>query len=198
MPPCTRQAPVWRKGEVLDLISVWGEEAVQSQLCCSRRNYNTFGQISSDMMERGNDREAQQCRVKVKELRNAYCKARAANSHSSAAPVTCHFYKKLNMILEGRPISTLSTTMDTSEPSSTWQKEEEEEQSGSKGAEVEEDTPESLDAHSQELFSSQEEDDAEDVGPFGYKLLKILMHSFSKCKEFAMASSSKIPPLSLM
>ncbi|KAM7174336.1 uncharacterized protein RBU57_000989 [Macrochelys suwanniensis] len=45
--------------------------------------------------------------------------------------------------------------MDTSEPSPTSQ--EEEEQSGSKGAEAEEDTPESLDASSQELFSSQEE-----------------------------------------
>ncbi|XP_074831280.1 uncharacterized protein LOC142000708 [Natator depressus] len=45
--------------------------------------------------------------------------------------------------------------MDTSEPSSTRQ--EEEKQSGSKGAEAEEDTPESLDVCSQELFSSQEE-----------------------------------------
>ncbi|XP_043365762.1 uncharacterized protein LOC122459080 [Dermochelys coriacea] len=46
--------------------------------------------------------------------------------------------------------------MDTSEPSSTRQ-EEEEEQSGREGAEMEEDIPESLDECSQELFSSQEE-----------------------------------------
>ncbi|XP_073187150.1 uncharacterized protein [Lepidochelys kempii] len=44
--------------------------------------------------------------------------------------------------------------MDTSEPSSSRQ--EEEEESGSEGAEVEEDTLASLDACSQELFSSQE------------------------------------------
>ncbi|EMP36481.1 Cysteine protease ATG4C [Chelonia mydas] len=45
--------------------------------------------------------------------------------------------------------------METSEPSSTRQ--EEEEESGSEGAEEEEDTLASLDACSQELFSSQEE-----------------------------------------
>ncbi|EMP34986.1 hypothetical protein UY3_07849 [Chelonia mydas] len=108
------------------------------------------------MMERGHDRDALQCRIKVKELRNAYCKAREANSCSGAAPATCHFYKELDAILGGDPTSTPSTTMDTSEPSSTRQ-EKEEQQSGSEGAEAGEDTPESLDACRQELFSSQEE-----------------------------------------
>ncbi|XP_074819193.1 uncharacterized protein LOC141993546 [Natator depressus] len=108
------------------------------------------------MLERGHDWDAQQCRVKVKELRNAYHKARETNSRSGSAPATCRFYKELDAILEADPTSTPSTTMDTSEPSSTRQ-EEEEEQSGSEGAEAEEDTPESLDACSQELSSSQEE-----------------------------------------
>ncbi|XP_053877976.1 helicase ARIP4-like [Malaclemys terrapin pileata] len=87
--------------------------------------------------------------------RNAYRKAHEANSHSGAASPTCRFYKELDTILGGDPTSTPSTSMDTSEPSSTRQ--EEEEESGSEGAEEEEDTLESLDAGSQELFSSQEE-----------------------------------------
>ncbi|EMP32180.1 Zinc finger and SCAN domain-containing protein 29 [Chelonia mydas] len=99
MPPRARRSPVWSNGEVLDLISVWGKEAVQSQLRSSHRNYDTFGQISRAMVERGHDRDALQCRVKVKELRNAYCKAHEANSRSSAAPTTCCFYKELNAIL---------------------------------------------------------------------------------------------------
>ncbi|EMP41376.1 hypothetical protein UY3_01387 [Chelonia mydas] len=151
MPPRTRRSPVWSNGKVLDLISVCGDKAVQSQLHSSHRNYDTFRQISKDMMERSQDWDALQFRVKVKELRNAYRKAREANNHSSAAPATCRFYKELDTILGGDPISTPSTTMDTSEPSSTRQEEEEEEQSGSEGAEAEED------ACSQELFSSQEE-----------------------------------------
>ncbi|KAG6933463.1 zinc finger and SCAN domain containing 29 [Chelydra serpentina] len=152
MPPCARRSPVWSNGEVLDLISVWGEEAVQSQLRSSRRNYDAFGQISRGMMERDHDRDALQCRIKVKELWNAYRKAREANGRSGAAPATCRLYKELDAILGGDPTSTPRTTMDTSEPSPTRQ---EEEQSGSEGAEAEEDTPESLDACSQELFSSQ-------------------------------------------
>ncbi|EMP37040.1 Clathrin interactor 1, partial [Chelonia mydas] len=113
MPPRARRAPVWSNGEVLDLISVWGEEAVQSQLRSSRRNYDTFGQISRDTMERGHDRATLQCRVKVKELRNAYRKAREANSRSGAAPTTCRFYKELDAILGIDLTSTPRTTMDT-------------------------------------------------------------------------------------
>ncbi|EMP30468.1 Zinc finger and SCAN domain-containing protein 29 [Chelonia mydas] len=156
MPPCARRYSVWSNGEVLDLISIWGEEAVQSQLRSSSRNYNTFGQISRDMMEMGHDRDALQYRVKVKELRNTYHKAREANSCSSAAPATCRFYEELDAILGGDPTSTPKTTMDTSELSSTRQ-EEEEEESGSEGAEEEGDSPASLDPCNQELFSSQEE-----------------------------------------
>ncbi|EMP36005.1 Zinc finger and SCAN domain-containing protein 29 [Chelonia mydas] len=94
---------VWSNSEVLDLISVWGEEAVQSQLGPSRRNYETFGQISRDMMERGHDRDALQCRVKVKELRNAHRKACEANCRSGAAPATCLFYKELDANIWERP-----------------------------------------------------------------------------------------------
>nr|XP_048686937.1 zinc finger and SCAN domain-containing protein 29-like [Caretta caretta] len=147
MPPRARQSPVWSNGEVLDLISVWGEEAVQSQSHSSHRNYDTFGQISRAMLERGHDWDTLQCRVKVKELRNTYCKGQEANSRSSAAPATCGFYEELDVILGGDPTSMPNITIDTSEASATRQ--EEEQQSGSEGAEAEE--------CSQELFSSQEE-----------------------------------------
>ncbi|XP_074802948.1 uncharacterized protein LOC141983858 [Natator depressus] len=155
MPPRAGRSPVWSNGELLDHISVWGKEAVQSQLCSSSKNYDLFRQISRAMLERGHDRDALQCRVKVKELRNAYRKAREANSCFGAAPATCRFYKELDAILRGDPTYMPSTTMDTSEASATRQEvvEEEEQQSRSKGAPVEEDTLEC----SQELFSSQEE-----------------------------------------
>ncbi|EMP24978.1 hypothetical protein UY3_17955 [Chelonia mydas] len=95
------------------------------------------------MMEKGHNRDALQCRVKVKDLWNAYHKAQEANRRSGAAPVTCCFYKELDAILGGDPTSTLKTIMDTSEPS--------------EGAEEEGDSPASLDVCSQELLSSQEE-----------------------------------------
>ncbi|EMP42238.1 hypothetical protein UY3_00497 [Chelonia mydas] len=103
MPPRARQAPIWSNGEVLDLISICREEAVQSQLRSSRRNYHIYGQRSRAMMERGHDRDTVQCRVKVKELRNAYHKACEANGRSGAVPATCRFYKELDAIFGATP-----------------------------------------------------------------------------------------------
>ncbi|XP_053884098.1 uncharacterized protein LOC128837171 isoform X1 [Malaclemys terrapin pileata] len=108
------------------------------------------------MMERGHDRDTLQCRIKVKELQSAYCKAHDANGRLDAPPTTCRFYKELDAILGVNPTSTPSTTIDTSEP--VWGRgKEEEEENGSDGGGPDGDTPESLEPCSQELFSSQEE-----------------------------------------
>ncbi|KAM7182512.1 uncharacterized protein RBU57_000878 [Macrochelys suwanniensis] len=158
MPPRARRAPVWSNGELLYLIAVCGEEAVQSQLRSSRRNFDTFGQISRAMIERGHDRDAMQCRIKVKELRSAYRKAREANSRSGAPPKTCRFYKELDAILGGDPTTVPSTTVDTGERGEEGEEDEEGvEENRSEGAVAGGDTPDSLGVCSQELFSSQEE-----------------------------------------
>ncbi|EMP38451.1 Zinc finger and SCAN domain-containing protein 29 [Chelonia mydas] len=112
--PCTRRSPAWSNAELLDLISIWGEEAVQSQLRSNHRNYDTYGQISQCMTERGHDQDTLQCRAKVKELRNAYHKAREANHCSGAAPTSCRSYKELDAILGGGPTSTTKASVDTS------------------------------------------------------------------------------------
>ncbi|EMP27202.1 hypothetical protein UY3_15712 [Chelonia mydas] len=100
--------------ELLDLISIWGEEAVQSQLRSSHRNYDIYGQISQCMTERGHDRDIMQCRVKVKKLQNAYHKVREANCCSGPAPTSCWLYKEMDAILCGDPISTVKSPLDTS------------------------------------------------------------------------------------
>ncbi|KAM9149199.1 uncharacterized protein ACDP82_006320 [Pangshura tecta] len=132
-------------------LSVFVGRKLCSPSCAPAVGIMIPGQISRAMLERGDDWDALQCRVKVKELRSAYCKAREGNHHSGVAPTTCRFYKELDMILGGDPITTPKTMMDTSERG------EEEEESESEGTGVEGDTPESLEACSQELFSSQEE-----------------------------------------
>ncbi|EMP24744.1 Zinc finger and SCAN domain-containing protein 29 [Chelonia mydas] len=104
--PRTRPSPTWGNTELLHLIGIWGEEAVQSQLRSSSRNYDTYGQISRCMIEKGHDWDTLQCRVKVKELRNAYHKTREANHRSGATPMSCLFYKELDAILSGNPTST--------------------------------------------------------------------------------------------
>ncbi|XP_074978769.1 maestro heat-like repeat-containing protein family member 7 [Caretta caretta] len=66
------------------------------------------------MTERGDDRDTRQFRMKVKELRNAEHRAREANRHSGAAPMSCRVSKELDMILRGDPTSTANTTVDAS------------------------------------------------------------------------------------
>ncbi|XP_065455386.1 mediator of RNA polymerase II transcription subunit 15-like [Chrysemys picta bellii] len=65
------------------------------------------------MKDRGHNRDAQQCRVKIKELRQAYHKAREANGRSGAEPQTCHFYAELHAILGDAATTTPTVCFDS-------------------------------------------------------------------------------------
>ncbi|EMP40772.1 hypothetical protein UY3_01898 [Chelonia mydas] len=115
------------------------------------------------MTERGHDRNTLQCRVKVKELRNAYHEVLEANRRYSAASTSCQFYKELDTILSGDPTSTAKSTVDISVArmpveSGPSQEEEilDEDVEGERDPEAE-DNSEVRDACSQELFSTLEE-----------------------------------------
>ncbi|XP_065445367.1 uncharacterized protein LOC135982469 [Chrysemys picta bellii] len=64
------------------------------------------------MKNRGHNRDAQQCRVKIKELQQAYHKAREANRRSGAEPQTCRFYAELHAILGGAATTTPTVCYD--------------------------------------------------------------------------------------
>ncbi|EMP34378.1 hypothetical protein UY3_08491 [Chelonia mydas] len=67
------------------------------------------------MGEKGYTRDTQQCRVKIKELQQAYQKTREANSHSGSAPQTCCLYKELHAVLSGNPTTIPKCFVDTSQ-----------------------------------------------------------------------------------
>ncbi|KAG6935253.1 zinc finger and SCAN domain containing 32, partial [Chelydra serpentina] len=96
-----RRAPAWTEREVRDLITVWGDETVLAELRSKRRNATTYAKVSKSMQDRGYNRDAQQCRVKIKELRQAYQRTRDANGRSGSEPQTCRFYDELHAILGG-------------------------------------------------------------------------------------------------
>ncbi|XP_050806924.1 zinc finger and SCAN domain-containing protein 29-like [Gopherus flavomarginatus] len=105
-------------------------------------------------MRRGHERDALQCRVKIKELRSAYCKAHEGNRRSGAAPTTCRFYKELDAILGFDPTANPRSTMESSEQGEVGEVVED---GDSEATGVEGDTLESQYTCSQELFSSPEE-----------------------------------------
>nr|XP_048715887.1 zinc finger and SCAN domain-containing protein 32-like [Caretta caretta] len=108
-----KRAPAWTEQEVWDLIAVWGEESVVSELRSSFRNAKTFVKISQGMKDRGHNRDPKQCRVKLKELRQAYQKTREANGRSGSEPQTCHFYDELHAILGGSATTTPAVLFDS-------------------------------------------------------------------------------------
>ncbi|XP_065423211.1 SRRM2 protein homolog rsr-2-like [Chrysemys picta bellii] len=150
-----KRAPAWTVREVLDLIAVWGEDSVLAELRSKRRNAKTFEKISKGMMERGHNRDSEQCRVKVKELRQAYQKTKEANGRSGSEPRTCRYYAELHAILGGAATTTPPLFVDsgsgivsTPEDSADGVEEEEEEEED----ELAESTQHSILPNSQDLF----------------------------------------------
>ncbi|XP_073192299.1 zinc finger and SCAN domain-containing protein 32-like [Lepidochelys kempii] len=108
-----KRSPAWTEREVRDQSTVWGEESVLSELRSSFRNAKTFVKISQGMKDRGPNRDPKQCRVKLKELRQAYQKTREANGHSGSEPQTCRFYDELHAILGGSATTILAVLFDS-------------------------------------------------------------------------------------
>ncbi|EMP25488.1 hypothetical protein UY3_17435 [Chelonia mydas] len=108
-----KRAPAWTKREVLDLITVWGDESVLSELRSKRRNAKIFEKISKGMKDRGYNRDPHQCCLKLKELRQAYQRTREANSLSESEFQTCRFYDELHAILGGAPTTTPALCVDS-------------------------------------------------------------------------------------
>ncbi|CAM4545836.1 unnamed protein product [Caretta caretta] len=69
--------------------------------------------ISNGMKDRGYNRDPQQCRVKLKELRQADQRTREANGHSRSEPQTCRLYDELHALLGGVPTTTPVLRMDS-------------------------------------------------------------------------------------
>ncbi|EMP40897.1 hypothetical protein UY3_01863 [Chelonia mydas] len=108
-----KRAPAWTEREERDLIAVWGEESVLSELRSSFQNTKTFVKISQGMKDRGHNRDPKQCQVKLKALRQAYQKTREAKGHSGSKPKTCRFYDELHAILGGSATTTPAVLFDS-------------------------------------------------------------------------------------
>ncbi|EMP40081.1 hypothetical protein UY3_02657 [Chelonia mydas] len=109
------------------------------------------------MMERGYSRDTEQCRTKIKELRQTYQKAREVNRHSESQPQTCRFYHELHAVMGGDATTTPPLSVDTckggvarSEEDELLEDEEEEEEEEEDSAQVA--SGESVFPSSKELF----------------------------------------------
>nr|XP_048681455.1 uncharacterized protein LOC125624580 [Caretta caretta]XP_048681456.1 uncharacterized protein LOC125624580 [Caretta caretta]XP_048681457.1 uncharacterized protein LOC125624580 [Caretta caretta] len=65
------------------------------------------------MKDRGHKRDPKQCRMKLKELRQAYQKTREASGRFGSEPQTCRFYDELHAILGGSATTTPTVCFDS-------------------------------------------------------------------------------------
>jgi len=72
MPPKQDRGHNWSDKEILQLIAVWSDDVIQGELdgCC--RNQHVFKKMAEFLKDKGFDRSWEQCRQKVKKLRQHY------------------------------------------------------------------------------------------------------------------------------
>ena len=102
----------WSDAEVSVLITVWGEADVQEQLDGATRNQTIFANIAKKLKESGYDRDWQQCRAKIKNLKAEYKKVKDHNGVTGNGRKSFKFYQKLDEILGHRPASAPAVVLD--------------------------------------------------------------------------------------
>ena len=103
----------WSDAEVKALITIWGERKVQEELDGAVRNKTIFVGIQKKLAEQGYERDWQQCRSKLKNLKADYRKVKDNNGETGRGRKTCKFYSELDSILGHRPASVPTTLLDT-------------------------------------------------------------------------------------
>ena len=103
----------WSDAEVSALIDVWGEADIQEQLDGATRNQTIFVNIAKKLKESGYDRDWQQCRAKIKNLKAEYKKVKDYNGVTGNVRKSFKFYQKLDEILGHRPASSPAVLLDT-------------------------------------------------------------------------------------
>ena len=105
----------WTDEEVKALISIWGDSKIQQELDGAVRNKAIYTTIAKKMQENGHDRDWQQCKTKIKNLKRDYKVVKDNNGETGRARKTCKFFDQLDEILRHRPASVPSNLVDTSD-----------------------------------------------------------------------------------
>ena len=111
--PSTSHGSSWSDNEVRTLISIWGEDNIQDQLDGAVRNQTIFNNIATKMREKGYERDWQQCRTKIKNLKKEYRQTKDHNGQTGRGRKVCKFYRELDDILGHRPASVPAALLDT-------------------------------------------------------------------------------------
>lgn len=103
----------WTDGEVFKLIDIWKEEGIQEQLEGSKRNKHVYEKLGTQMCKAGYNKTGEQCRCKVKKLRQEYKKNKDNNGLTGRGRGKWRFFDALDEVLGNRPATCPPVVLDT-------------------------------------------------------------------------------------
>ncbi|XP_062847364.1 1-aminocyclopropane-1-carboxylate synthase-like protein 1 [Trichomycterus rosablanca] len=99
----------WSEPEVVQLLQLWSDEAVQTELESCIRNQHVFNRIAEALHDRGIYRSADQCRDKIKKLKLDYRRMKE-NYQTPRGGRARKFYDVLDRVLSSRPAASSSSS----------------------------------------------------------------------------------------
>ena len=104
----------WTKPEIVKLIDIWSDEAIQAQLEGCRRNQDVYEKIGHKLAEAGFEWTYQQCQDKLKKLRADYkrIKDKRGKTREGSYP-DWHYFDPLDAVLGHKPETKPTVTIDT-------------------------------------------------------------------------------------
>jgi len=86
----------WTDNQVLRLIQIWGDYNVQEQLEGSKRNKHVYDSVAKKLKTQyGIEKTGEQCRCKMKKLRQEYKKVKDKNKQTGNDRKKMKFLMKL-------------------------------------------------------------------------------------------------------
>ena len=94
----------WTDPEIVELLQLWSDEAVQVELESSLRNQRVFDRIANVLLEKGIYRSGDQCREKIKKMKLEYRRIK-----DNLKMRSWRFYDVMDRVLANRPSVTYSS-----------------------------------------------------------------------------------------
>ncbi|KAM6984756.1 uncharacterized protein FYW47_013742 [Aplochiton taeniatus] len=121
-PGAARERSSWSPDEVQDLLTLWADGSVQEKLLSTYRNESIFATLCSELTLMGYDKTPNQCRQKIKKLKQEYKKIKDLGSsvhHKSRWFIIMDevFSQQQDMLLS-EEMDSLQTSIGSSQPNS--------------------------------------------------------------------------------
>uniref|UniRef100_A0A8B9SQ66 Myb/SANT-like DNA-binding domain-containing protein n=1 Tax=Anas platyrhynchos TaxID=8839 RepID=A0A8B9SQ66_ANAPL len=92
----------WSDPEVVELLQLWADEAVQVELESCLRNQHVFNRIAEVLREKGIHRTGDQCREKIKKMKLEYRRLKD-NAKAPRGGRGWKFFDVMDRVLNSRP-----------------------------------------------------------------------------------------------